>query len=193
MPATTLIFGVALGFLGTLDPRAAAALQPAPRAPPPGWGATAPSVALSAILVAGAALWAARGLTASYWRGRAERALASPDVRAGATEALPLLARARAVGADGTGFWIGLRTAQAALRLGDGPEAVRGAALALALEPWAPHAWALEAAGRLAGGDAPGAADDARRALALYADHPVARATLAAAAPPAALGRAEGP
>jgi hypothetical protein len=169
------------------------ALEPASRAALSGWGALAPALALSAILVAGTALWATRGLTASLWRGRAERALASRDVKAGATEALPLLARARAADAEGAGFWIGLRTAQAALRLGDGALATQAAASALAFEPWSPHAWALEAAGRLAAGDAPGAAASARRALALYADHPMALATLAAAAPPSVLGRAEGP
>jgi hypothetical protein len=142
-------------------------------------------------LVAGASIWAWGGLRASYWRGRAERALAARDVKAGAGEAMALLARADEARGEGAGFWIGLRAAQAALRLGDGAAAVRAADRALAVEPWSPHAWALRGAGRLAAGDAAGAAEDARRALALYADHPVAQATLAASS--ARLGRAEGP
>jgi O-antigen ligase len=202
MPATTLLSGVALGLLGTLDPRRSglpwpravrARSGPQPPSPPSGgasWGAIVPAMAIGAIVVAGAALGAWRGLAASYFRGRAERALAARDAKAGAAEALRLLARADGAGAEGATFWIGLRTAQAALRLGDGAAAVQAAERALALEPWSPHALALRGAGRLAAGDAPGAADDARRALELYADHPVAQATLAAAA--ARLGRAEG-
>jgi len=196
MPATTLLSGVALGFLATLDPRpshplAPTAVSPASRPSTPGWGAIAPALALGALVVAGAALWASRALAASYWRGQAERALAARDTKAGATEALRLLARADGAGAAGAGFWIGLRTAQAALKLGDGAAATEAADRALALEPWSPHAWGLRGAGRLAAGDAAGAADDARRALELYAGEPVAQATLGATA--RRLGRAEAP
>jgi len=191
-----LLSGVALGFLATLDPRpshplAPTAVSPASRPSTPGWGAIAPALALGALVVAGAALWASRALAASYWRGQAERALAARDTKAGATEALRLLARADGAGAAGAGFWIGLRTAQAALKLGDGAAATEAADRALALEPWSPHAWGLRGAGRLAAGDAAGAADDARRALELYAGEPVAQATLGATA--RRLGRAEAP
>jgi hypothetical protein len=193
MPATALIFGVALGVLGTLDPRQGGPSPARARlsSSASGLGTIVPAFVLAAIVVAGAALWSARGLAASYWRGRAERALAGRDVKAGAAEALRLLARADGARAEGAAFWIGLRAAQAALRLGDGAAAVEAADRALAVEPWSPHAFALRGAGKLAAGDAAGAAEDARRALGLYADHPVALATLSAAA--ARLGRAEGP
>jgi O-antigen ligase len=169
MPETALLAGVALGLLA--EPGATE--QPATR---PG-AARAAAIVLAAVLVGAAAIGAARGVAASYFVGRAER------VR-DRMESLSWLGRAETAAWGPARFWIALRTAQLSLRLGDAPRAEAAAHRALEREPYSPHAWALRGAARLRDGDASGAAADARRALVLYAEHPGAKLTLAAAAPP---------
>ncbi|HEY7372471.1 MAG TPA: O-antigen ligase family protein [Polyangia bacterium] len=177
MPATALLFGVALGVLDALAPAARGAARADPPAPArPRRGA---AVVAAAIVVG--ACWLSSGvLASSYWRGQARVAVGlgterQPDLPV----ALAALARAaRAPRLDYARFDIALRTAQLSLKADRAAPAREAADRALVLEPYSPHAWAARAAAELALGDEAPAARDATRALTLFSELPLARATL---------------
>ncbi|HXU06871.1 MAG TPA: O-antigen ligase family protein [Polyangia bacterium] len=183
MPATVLLFGVALGVLDAVAPATDATTATATIA-----GGTSPrragvaAVAGLAIAVVLGAGWLSYGLLASsYWRGRARAALAPAGGGPGdPTTALAHLERAgRAPRVDPGRFDIALRTAQVALRIDMGGPALAAADRALAIEPYSPHAWAARAAAELALRDEAQAANDAAHALKLFLDLPSAQTTLA--------------
>jgi tetratricopeptide (TPR) repeat protein len=179
MPATVLLFGVALGVLDALA-------APTPAALSPGAGAArGPAVRLAAgaaaVAVVVGACWLSYGVFgSSYWRGRAKAAMAPggnrPSDPGAAMEALERAAAAPRI--DGTRFDIALRAAQVGVLAGRGAEAHQAANRALALEPYSPHALAARAAAELALGDEERASDDARRAMRLFLDLPSAVTTL---------------
>jgi hypothetical protein len=179
MPATVLLFGVSLGAIDALAPARApadAAVRPTPRAARPGVVAAAGTLAVALVVAAGVLGYGV--LASSYWRGRANAALAK-DSPTNATTALALLDRAaRAPRLDAVRFDLALRAAQVALRIDRGEVALQAADRALALEPHSPHAWAAHAAAKLALRDEAQAASDAARALTLFLDLPSARTTL---------------
>jgi O-antigen ligase len=179
MPATALLAAVALGLLAGLGPDAGAA-SPVP-GEPRGRPAFAAAALVAVALTAGAGWLATRALATSYWLGRAEALLSRRD--ANPVAALPLLARADHWAGTADRFPVALRTAQAAMRLDLGAQALRAADRALAIEPHSPHAWAERAAAQLAAParNPAGALTDAEHALRLYADHPGARRTAEAA------------
>ena len=177
MPATVLLFGVAVGGLAArpgrtaapADRRASARSRPAFRA-----GAAA----LAAGLVLAAVVWPARRLAASLFLGRADRALAGARPEDAARALADLARAARAAPRD---FDVALRTAYAASRAGRPDDAIAAAQRALAVEPDSPNGWEALAHGRLEAGDPVGAAAAADRALALLHAYPGALYTRAAA------------
>ncbi len=169
MPATSLLFAIALGFLacdGTTPARATA------------WAARRPVALLVAFaIVAGTATVSVRGLVRSYWLAR-ERAALRPtalDLNA-ALRALRLAERA-----SPDTFEVALETAYVLERLHRFGDSLAAADRALAIEPYAIPAWFVRAQADLGSGDAQGALDDTGRALALFADYPDALATRALA------------
>ena len=193
MPATALAFGIALGAIVGGSRAAGAGLAPAggslpvpaspqgsaPRAstarPWRPWMAGALAVgAIAASLVTGA-----RDVVTSYWLARGQRDLHAAGAGAVPESAFEALARAERTG--GAPFRAPFLTALAAERAGQGARAVAAADRALAVEPFAPHAWAARASGALASGDLSGAVDGADRALALLRDYPAALETRARA------------
>jgi hypothetical protein len=185
MPATALLFGVSLGVLDAVAPRAAAIGQAsgdadAPRSLPPARSAAAQ--VLAAVVMMSAVLLAGGVFVSAYLRGQA-RLLAGPvgDRPADVPAALTALARATHVPRlDSARFDIALRASQLALRIDRGAFALEAANRALALEPYSPHAWAARAGAELALRDLGPAAADAARAMQLFLDLPSARATLEA-------------
>jgi O-antigen ligase len=192
MPATALLFALALGMLAgiAVDTGAGAGAGvgeetgAGARAGGGRWTGTGRSIAgllAAAAIMAGAATVALELLRASYWSARAMSALRAGD----ATRMMDAWARARRAAeiarvAPDTGgrYFVALRAAQTALRLGRNTEAAEAAAYALGLEPDSPQAWAALGAARLRTGDARGAAAAAERALTFLEDYPEARATL---------------
>jgi O-antigen ligase len=176
MPATTFVFGVALGLLAAGD-------APDPGAPPPvrvRGPRLAGALIVGLLAVAGAAWWSARRICASYFLARAEASRRPGDSPDDAARALPSLARAaRAEPGD---FKVALLTASASLRAGRAPESVTAAARALAIEPDSANAWEALARARLETGDANAADAAATRALAILHDYPGALYTHALAA-----------
>jgi hypothetical protein len=166
MPATALLFGVALGAIAGSTPTFRSA-----SAPPP-WRRLLALMAPTAGFVALAFATVASGetLVASFWIARAEAALRGGDQ--GPARALDALARAES--ARSGQFRVALLTADAATRAGQGARALEAAARALAVEPFSPHAWAARASAALAAGAPAMAAAAASRALALLADYPAA-------------------
>ena len=183
MPATALLFGVALGLLDALVPATADARAASATSGQVGRARVLAVRAAAALAVVGAGWLAAGVLATSYWRGQARAAAAlagdrQPDVPAALTD----LARAsRWPRLDSVRFDIALRTSQLALRIDRAPAALESADRALALEPSSPHALAARAAAELSLGREGQAADDAERALHLFFDLPSARTTLEAA------------
>jgi O-antigen ligase len=174
MPATLALGGLALGLLAPV-PR-----SPEGSAPSSAWRARGPLVALAATLVAAAGVRAGARLRASHYLGQAGGALHRDPSPAAAERALAALAGVGPFARDDVRAE--LTAAQAALRLGRAPEAIRAAERALGREPFSPNAWAALAAARLTGGDPRGARAAAARAQALLADNPLALATEARAA-----------
>jgi tetratricopeptide (TPR) repeat protein len=181
MPATVLLFGIALGLLDALS-RQIPETQPPRAAPPIRRRPAAQAAALvAAFVVVGGACWLSYGvLASSYWRGRAKAAMApGGDRPSDPAAALAFLDRAAAAPRiDGVRFDIALRAAQLGVTAGRDREAYEAANRALALEPDSPHALAARAAASLALGDQAHGAEDARRALRLFLDLPSARVTL---------------
>jgi O-antigen ligase len=184
MPATTLAFGIALGAIA--GGARAAAFAPAPVKGPPGSvtppldareprqsparsGRRAAAWAFAVGAVAAALVAGGREVVASYWLARGQRA-----ARAGEAGDAAFDAFARAERTGDAPFRAPFLTALAAVRAGQGPRAVAAAERALAVEPFAPHAWAARASGALASGDLEGAVAGADRALALLHDYPAA-------------------
>ena len=181
MPATGLLFGVALGLLDALAAPAAAAAAASPGTSAARGPAVRLAAGVAAVAVVGGACWLSYGVFgASYWRGRAKAAMApGGDRPSDPGAALAALERAAAAPRiDGTRFDIALRAAQVGVLAGRGAEAHRAANRALALEPYSPHALAARAAAELALGDEERASDDARRAMGLFLDLPSAVTTL---------------
>lgn len=177
MPATALALGIALGAIvggargaGLARGPARVMAPPHPasldaRSPAGTWrrgGAWAFALgAIAAAVIAGA-----RGVVTSYWLARGQRA-----AHAGAAGDA---AFARAERTGDAPFRAPFLAALAAARAGQGPRAVAAAERALAVEPFAPHAWVALASGALASGDLEGAVAGADRALALLHDYPAA-------------------
>jgi O-antigen ligase len=166
MPATALLFGVALGAIAGSTPtfRSARASAPWKRLPV----LLATTVGFVALAVA--TVSSGQTLIASFWIARAEAVLRGGDQ--GPVRALDALVRAER--ARPGQFRVALLTADAATRAGQGPRALDAAARALAVEPFSPHAWAARASAALAAGAPEMAAAAASRALALLADYPAA-------------------
>lgn len=166
MPATALLFGVALGAIAGSAPTFLAASASASARPLP----VVLAATVGFVALAMATVTSGRTLVASFWIARAESALRTGDK--GSVRALDALARADR--ASPGQFRVALLTAAAATRAGQAARALDAATRALAVEPFSPHAWAARASAALAA-DAPAlAATAAARALGLLADYPAA-------------------
>jgi tetratricopeptide (TPR) repeat protein len=164
MPATSLLFAIALGFLaceGT-TPAAAVSARGARRS------FRAVAISLSLAIVAVTAIGSLRGLIRSYWLARERVALrpAAPDLNA----ALRTL-RAAERASPGT-FEVALETASVLERLHRFGDSLAATDRAGAIEPYAIPVWLVRAKAALASGDAQAALDHADRALRLFADYP---------------------
>ena len=167
MPATALLFGVALGAIAGSAPmfRRPTSTSASGRRLPMLVAATGGLMAL-----ASAAVTSGGTLVSSFWIARAESALRKGDQ--GVVRALDALARADR--ARPGQFRVALLTADAATRAGQGERALDAVARALAVEPFSPHAWAARASAALQAGGPAMAAAAATRALALLAEYPAA-------------------
>ena len=164
MPATSLLFAIALGFLaceGTMPARAA---SPSDGRRPP----RAVAILVSLAIVAVTAIGSARGLVRSYWLARERVALrpATRDLNA-ALRAL----RAAEQASPGT-FEVALETAYVLERLHRFGDSLAATDRALAIEPYAIPTWLVRAEVALDSGDPRTALDDADRALQLFHDYP---------------------
>jgi O-antigen ligase/tetratricopeptide (TPR) repeat protein len=178
MPATALLFGLAIGVLAALgaapvDLEAASGRRRSTKL------ARAAAWAFAGVMVAGVVFLSARTLLGSYWLARAETDLRRGPAPGASASAFDSLERSERI--DPGRFVVALRTAQVAVRLGRNAEALRAADRALALEPHSPNAWTARADALLHAGDPGGAAQAAQRALALLADYPGALAVAARA------------
>jgi O-antigen ligase len=181
MPATVLLFGVALGLLDALAPQTVDVASPTTAPPAHRRPAAQVAAVAAAFAVAGGACWLSYGvLASSHWRGRAKAAMAPGGARPpDPAAALAFLKRAAAAPRiDGARFDIALRAAQVGVAAGRNQEALDAANRALALEPDSPHALAARAGAALALGDEQHGAEDARRAMGLFLDLPSAANTL---------------
>ena len=177
MPGTSVLFGVALGFLacdgtkpGTLPARAFSAARARSGAR---LARRTGSAVLAVAIVAGAVIGSARSLVRSYWLARERAALGTPAL--GPKLALDALRRADRAGAGN--FEVALETAYVLVRLHRYGEVRDAADRALAVEPYSATAWLMRAEGNLANGDAPAAIGDTDRALKIFADYPDVLAT----------------
>jgi len=164
MPATSLLFAIALGFLaceGT-TPAHAVTARGGRRPPRP------VAIVVSLAIVAVTAIGSVRGLVRSYWLAREHAALrpSALDLKA-ALQALRAAERAR----PGT-FEVALETAYVLERLRRFGDSLAATDRALAIEPYAIPTWLVRAEAALDSGDAHAALDDANRALQLFADYP---------------------
>jgi O-antigen ligase len=176
MPGTLALAGIAMGLLvGAEQPLG----SQSPSLGKSGARAYVP-VAAALLLVAGAVIHAERNIRASRWLGAAERALRHDHGATGASEALVDLQKC--LDASPRDYRAQLRQAQMLLREGRGADAANAARRALAIEPFAPNAWAALAAGELAQGDPSSAWRDASEGLELLADYPELLQTRARAA-----------
>ena len=170
MPATIALAGIALGLVaGEVESASVRSTHV------PGQGAALlrlVTVAGALLLVAGAGVRAERRIRGSRWLAVAERALHADGGRAGASEALAALQLA--VKAMPVNYRADLRASQMLLREGQPHSAAVAARDALAVEPYAPNAWAALAAADLQAGDAQAARRDADGALRLLHDYPFA-------------------
>jgi O-antigen ligase len=162
MPGTIALAGLALGLVAP-DPD-----DPMPIPKARGYLSVLGALAL----IAFAAVRAERSVRSSLWLGAAERAMHRDGGSQGAEEALADLQHA--LGARSSKFRAESRTAQALLRQHRSIDSARAAQRALALEPYAPNAWAALAAAELAAGEADQARSDATQALTLLQDYPLA-------------------
>jgi O-antigen ligase len=174
MPGTSLLFGIALGFLareGTIPARPDVAPVPRRRL---AWPA---AILASLVFVGGTAWFSASRLVRSYWLARERVALrpAALDLDA-ALRALRAAERA----SPGS-FEVALETAYVLERLNRFSDARAAADRALAIEPYAIQAWLIRAEAALGAGDSQAALDDANRALALFNDYPDALAVVSLA------------
>jgi O-antigen ligase len=172
MPGTLAVAGVALGLIAadTKGHVARRASLVTPRVAVRALACVPVAVGLGLLSVA--AVRAERSVRSSRWLGMAERAMHRERGARGASEALVALNRAlKAMPSD---YRAQLRSAQMLLREGHSLESERAARRALALEPYAPNAWAALAAAELSGGAHEAARRDASEALALLHDHPFA-------------------
>ncbi|MFL5308244.1 MAG: O-antigen ligase family protein [Polyangia bacterium] len=175
MPATVLLFGVAVGGLAARTDGPGRPVRRPARRPP---ALRAGAAVVAAALVVAAVVWPARRLAASLFLGRAQRALAGTRPEDAARALADLARAARAAPRD---FDVALRTAYAASRASRPADAIAAAQRALAVEPDSPNGWEALAQGRLEAGDPAGAAAAADRALALLHAYPGALYTRAAA------------
>jgi O-antigen ligase len=164
MPATALLFAIALGFLaceGTMPARAASA-SGVPRPP------RAVAILVSLAIVAATAIGSVRGLTRSYWLARERAAL-----RPGALDLNAALRALRAAERASPGtFEVALETAYVLERLHRFGDSLAATDRALAIEPYAIPTWLVRAEAALDSGDARAALDNADRALQLFVDYP---------------------
>jgi len=164
MPATALLFAVALGFLACEGTAPAGALPAGGVRRPP-----RPVAILAALaIVAVTAIGSVRGLIRSYWLARERTALrpAALDLNA-ALGALRAAERAR----PGT-FEVVLETAYVLERLHRFSESLAAIDRAMAIEPYAIPVWLVRSEAALDSGDARAALAAADRALQLFADYP---------------------
>jgi tetratricopeptide (TPR) repeat protein len=162
MPGTIALAGLALGLVAPdhEDPR------PMPMA------RAYLSVLVALALVSFAAVRAERSVRSSLWLGAAERAMRRDGGSRGAEEALDDLEHA--LQARPGEYRSEFRTAQVLLREHRSIDSARAAQRALAIEPYAPNAWAALAAAELAADQAGPARRDATQALTLLEDYPLA-------------------
>jgi O-antigen ligase len=186
MPATALLLGVALGFLGCEDAPAAAAVivedQPQLEPDRRRYAATRPRVVVAGLVAAGlltfAVVAAGRNLARLYGLARARVALRAPDLPGhGPRAALAALERAERI--DPGHFDVALETGFVLIHLRRYADARAAVDRALVVEPHAPNAWCLRAEAGVGAGDLRRGAEDARHATALLADYPEALVTLA--------------
>jgi predicted Zn-dependent protease len=115
---------------------------------------------------------AERRVRSSEWLAVAERALHRDHGSVGAAEALGALNYSLAAMPDD--YRARLRAAQMLLREHRSAASAGAARQALALEPYAPNAWAALAAAELEAGDPEASRADATRAIAVLQDYPFA-------------------
>jgi O-antigen ligase len=130
------------------------------------------AVAGALLLTVCALVRAETSIRGSRWLGVAERALHRDRGVEGAATALAALELALA--ADPRDYRAELRASQMLLRERRSMDAAGAARRALAIEPYAPNAWAALAAADLAAGDSTTARRDSDEALRLLADDPFA-------------------
>jgi O-antigen ligase len=177
MPGTLAMSGIALGLVGptaktptkAADARAAV---PEERRSPARLAAASASLAVGLVVVSICGIRAERSVRSSRWLGAAERAMRQERGVAGLSEALESLNRA--LEARPADYRAQLRRSQVLLRLGQFAESAQAAGRAVAVEPYAPNAWAALAAAELASGDHEAARREATRALDILHDFPYA-------------------
>jgi tetratricopeptide (TPR) repeat protein len=176
MPATIALAGIALGFIaGESQPPVAAPVAELPIGDTVGrwpWAIRLGALAGALLLLPWTAVRAERNIRASGWLGVAERALRRDRGVAGAAGALTALALS--LDATPIDYRAELRVSQMLLREKRPVESRLAAKQALAIEPYAPNAWAALAAADVVADDAPAARRDADEALRLLEDDPFA-------------------
>jgi O-antigen ligase len=166
MPGTIALAGLALGIVGAEDRPDSAPMRATRRA------CAYVLVAISLALLSCAIVRADRHVRGSRWLAVAEREMRRDRASTGtanATRALNL-----ALDATPSNYRAQLRSAQMLSREHRFDESIRAARRALALEPYAPNAWAALAEGELDADDPRAAGRDADEALALLHDYPFA-------------------
>jgi tetratricopeptide (TPR) repeat protein len=166
MPGTIALAGLALGIVGPGARPDSAPMRATRRA------CAYVLVAISLALLSRAIVRADRHVRGSRWLAVAEREMRRD--RASADTAKAIHALNLALDATPSNYRAQLRSAQMLSREHRFDESIRAARRALALEPYAPNAWAALAEGELDADDPQAARRDADQALALLHDYPFA-------------------
>jgi O-antigen ligase len=166
MPGTIALAGIALGLVAP-EPQTGPASSGA-RSRRLAWAATA----LGLAMLVCAAVRAERRVRGSRWLAVAERALHRDAGSIGAAEAMGALNYSLAAAPDD--YRARLRTAQMLLRERRSAASAGAARQAIALEPYAPNAWAALAASELEAGDPEASRADAAYAITILQDYPFA-------------------